>query len=278
MAKKPYAEVIDERVFKPLGMTRSTFRPTQAMTWPFSQGHTAAGLEPPTVVRPFADNTGFWPAGFMFSTAPELARFAIAFMNDGIIEGRAVLKPSTISTLSTGYADIPSSAEHARYGYGLTTSTHRGMRLVEHGGAIDGFGASVRMLPDRKAAVIILINKTSAVLTKTSERALELLAPLQPAAATAVTTIPMDGSEMMKYAGTYTNPPARVDLALRDGKLYFRRGTQDTEVTKIGDLQFSITPVAGGAAQTFALVPGPDGTIAFLHMGSRAFRRPPRAS
>ncbi len=277
VAKKPYADVIDERLFKPLGMTRSTFRPTQAMTWPFAQGHSAAGLEPPTVVRPFADNAGFWPAGFMFSSAPELARFAIAFMNDGIIDGRAVFKPSTISTLSTGYADVPSSAEHARYGYGLTTSTHRGVRLVEHGGAIDGFGASVRMLPDRKAAVVILVNKTSASLTKTSERALELLAPLQPAAPLAATTIPMDASELMKYAGTYTNPPARVDLALRDGKLYFRRGTQEAEVTKIGDLQFSVTPAVGDAAQTFALVPGPDGTIAFLHMGSRAFRRSPRA-
>ena len=278
VAKKPYADVIDERLLKPLGMMRSTFRPTVAMTWPFAQGHTAAGMDPPVIVRPFADNAGYWPAGFMFSSAPELARFAIAFMNDGIIEGRAVLKPSTISTLSTGYADVPSSAEHARYGYGLTTSMHRGMRLVEHGGAINGFGASVRMLPDRKAAVVILVNRSSASLTKTSERALELLAPLQPAAPASVTTIPMDAAEMMKYAGTYTNPPARVDLVLRDGKLYFRRGTEEAEVAKIGDLRFSITPAAGGTAQTFALVPGPDGTIAFLHMGSRAFRRPPRAS
>jgi hypothetical protein len=55
---------------------------------------------------------------------------------------------------------------------------------------------------------------------------------------------------------SYSNPPARVDLAVRDGKPYLRRGP----------------------AQTCALVPGPDGTIAFLHMGSRAFKRPTRAS
>lgn len=83
-----------------------------------------------------------------------------------------------------------------------------------------------------------------------------LQAPLQPAAPASTTPIAMDAAEMAKYAGSYTNPPARVDLAVRDGKLYFRRGS----------------------AQTFALVPGPDGTIAFLHTGSRAFKRPTGAS
>jgi len=273
VAKKPYADVIDERLFKPLGMTHSTFRPTLAMTWPFAQGHTSTGNDPPTVVRPFADNAGYCPAGFLFSSATDLARFMIAFMNDGIIEGRAVLKPSTISALSIGYADIPSSAEHARYGYGLTTAMHRGARVVEHGGAIDGCGASVRMLPDRKAAVIILVNRSGASLPKTSERALELLAPLQPAVTETRTAIAMEATEVAKYAGSYTNPPQRIDLVAREGKLYFRSGAQENEATKIDDLRFSVTPPGGGTTQTFALVTGPDGTIAFLHMGSRAFKK-----
>ena len=272
-AKKPYADVIDERLFKPLGMARTTFRPTTAMTWPFAQGHTAEGQAPPTVVRPFADNSGYWPAGFLFSSATDLARFTIAFMNDGIIEGHSVLKPSVINTLSTGYADVPSSFDHARYGYGLMTSMHRGVRVVEHGGAIDGFGASVRMLPDQKAAVIILVNKSGAQLEKTSERALEQLAPLQPASPRATAAIAMDPSEMAKYAGVYVNPPMTFELAVRDGKLYLRRGGVDTEATKIGDLRFATVPAAGARPQEFALVPGPDGQMAFLHISSRALKR-----
>jgi CubicO group peptidase (beta-lactamase class C family) len=121
----------------------------------------------------------------MFSNAADLARFTIAFMNDGIIEGRSVLERSTIVALSTGYVDVPSSssAEPGRYGYGLTTSTHRGVGIVEQGGSIDGFGASARMLPDHKAAVVVLVNRSGASLPKTSERALEIPAPLQPALA-----------------------------------------------------------------------------------------------
>jgi CubicO group peptidase (beta-lactamase class C family) len=277
-AGKPYADVLDERLFKPLGMARTTFKPTVAMTWPLSQGHTARGQEPPAVVRPFADNSGYWPAGFIFSSATDLARFTIAFMNAGVIDGHAVLKPSAIQTMSTGYVDVPSSAENARYCYGLTTVVHRGVRLVEHGGAIDGFGASVRMLPDHRAAVVVLVNRSGAQLQKTSERALELLAVLQPATPPSTTPIAMSAAELAKLAGVYVNPPVRVELAARGGKLYFRRGAQETEVVKVGDLRFSMTPTPGGPAQTFALVPGADGTIAFLHIGSRAFRRASQGS
>lgn len=282
VAKKPYATAIDERLFKPLGMTHTTFHPTIAMTWPLAQGHDGPARQPPAVVRPFADNSGYWPAGFMFSSAVDLARFTIAFMNDGQFEGHTVLRPAVIAALGTGYADVPSSADHARYGYGLTSSVHRGARLVQHGGAINGFGATVKMLPDHKGAVVVLVNRSGGQLEKTAERALEGLAPLQPAPSPPP-TLAIDPLELPKYAGSYANGAARVDLIARQGKLYLKRIAPavgpESEASRIGDLRFSMPAAAGGRAQEFALVPGADGQIAFLHIGSRALRRlPGRAS
>ena len=83
----------------------------------------------------------------------------------------------------------------------------------------------------------------------------------------------MDAGEMAKYAGSYVSPPARVDLILRDGRLYFRRDGREAEAMKVGDLRFQVAPAGAGTPQRFALVPGPDGAIGFLHMGSRAFKR-----
>ncbi len=275
VARKPYDEVIAERVLKPLGMTRSSFQPTVVMTWPFAQGHApGAGGAAPGVVRPFTDAASYWPAGFLFSNVAELARFAIAFMNDGVLDGRPALRSSTILTMSTGYADIPSSDTGAKYAYGLTTAMWRGARLVAHGGAIDGFGASVRMLPDQKAAVIILVNRSGAQLDKTAERALELVATLQAKVEAPSANIPMDAAEMVRYAGAYMNPPDRIELFVRDGALVLRRGTTETPVRKTGDLRFSAA-TAGAPPRPFALVPGPDGQIAFLHISSRALRRMP---
>jgi Beta-lactamase len=178
-----------------------------------------------------------------------------------------------VRTLSSGYADVPSNAEGARYCYGLTTATHRGARIVEHGGAIDGFGASVRMLPDSKAAVVVLVNKSGGGLPKTSERALELAASLQPATLRPTAPIVMDASELARYAGGYSNGTQRVDLLVREGKLLFRRGSTEIEAVKTGELWFSMTPPGSGAAQNFALVPGTGGAIAYLHAGSRAFKK-----
>jgi CubicO group peptidase (beta-lactamase class C family) len=54
---KPYADAMEERLFLPLGMTRTTLRPTMAMTFPLAQGHDfvagKAGIvrRPPTTLR-----------------------------------------------------------------------------------------------------------------------------------------------------------------------------------------------------------------------------------
>jgi hypothetical protein len=83
----------------------------------------------------------------------------------------------------------------------------------------------------------------------------------------------MDAGELAKYAGSYTNGAQRVDLLARDGKLFFRRGSTEMEAVKTGELLFSMKPPNGGAAQNFSLVPGAGGAIAYLHAGSRAFKK-----
>jgi len=60
-----------------------------------------------------------------------------------------------------------------------------------------------------------------------------------PAVTLSMTPIAMEAAEMAKYAGSYTNPPARIDVTVREGKLYFRRGAQEAEATKVGDLRFA---------------------------------------
>ncbi len=68
----------------PAGMTRSTFKPLVAMTTPFSQGHQGPPPgQPAAVVRPFTENTAQWGAGFLMSTATELAQFAQVVMANG---------------------------------------------------------------------------------------------------------------------------------------------------------------------------------------------------
>src|SRR5437763_12058482 len=67
----------------------------------------------------------------------------------------------------------------------------------------------------------------------------DMLFRVGPAVTLSMTPIAMEAAEMAKYAGSYTNPPARIDVTVREGKLYFRRGAQEAEATKVGDLRFA---------------------------------------
>ena len=92
---RPFADLMDERLFKPLGMVRATFRPTVAMTYPLAVGHRLVDAKP-VVVRPLADDARLWPAGTAYASARELARFVVAFLNGGKVDGQPALLPSVV--------------------------------------------------------------------------------------------------------------------------------------------------------------------------------------
>ena len=217
-AGRPYADAMAERLFTPLGMTRSTLRPLLAMTWPLAQGHDARAGQSAFVVRPAADNAASWPAGSVFSNVNDLARWVIALLNRGRLEGKQVVPVPVIAKLTTGYVEMPSGS---RYGYGLSVGTWRGMRAWEHGGSRAGYGSFIRLLPDRRVGVIVLANRSGVGLPKTSDRALEMLLALPPASPSAQSaSISPAPAELRNYVGAYSqgSEPAAVVL-LRGGTL-----------------------------------------------------------
>src|SRR5690606_1479427 len=72
----PYAELMRQYLFEPLGMGRTTFDPLVAMTYPFSQSFVLDETGRPQVKRPFVDNTGEYPCGFALSTVLDLGKLA----------------------------------------------------------------------------------------------------------------------------------------------------------------------------------------------------------
>jgi len=273
ISKKPFADHMSESIFKPLGMTSSTFRPTVAMTYPLAQGHNASGGTAPTVVRPFADNSASWPAGSMFSNVLDLSRFIIAFMNDGKLDQKQVLSPQVIAKLSTPQVSIPSQPA-AKYGYGLMISTYRGVRVVEHGGSRSGYGSVIKMAPDHRFAVIVLGNRTGVALNKTAEKAMELMLPLKPKDDDRPNQdLPMTAAEVAHYVGKYGQREANVEILLKDGKLFLKQGQNERPIRKVGENRFAVGAPNNSTPMQFTLVTGSDGKAEYFHAGLRASRR-----
>jgi CubicO group peptidase (beta-lactamase class C family) len=265
---KLYADLLHDRIFQPLGMVRTTFRPTMAMTWPLAVGHGPEDRSPPKVIRPLADNAAVWPAGQLFSTAPEFARFCIALMNEGRFAGRQVLPAALVTQLTQPHVAVPNEDRH--YGYGLGVRIEGGLRWWSHAGSRTGYGSLVRLCPDRKFAVVILCNKTGASLPKVADYAAQIALGVKPAATPARQPVPMTPPEMARYAGTYSNGRASIVLRLRDGKLVAATGG---EITKRGDHHFVRVATMDTPALEFTLVADSAGRVTHLTARGRAWRK-----
>jgi CubicO group peptidase (beta-lactamase class C family) len=270
---KVYADQMSESLFKPLGMTSTTFRPTVAMTYPLAQGHNAQGKSTPTVVRPFADNAASWPAGSMFTNVLDLSRFVIAFMNGGKLDGKQALSPAVIAKLAAPHVSIPSQPD-AKYGYGLMSGNYRGVRVVEHGGSRSGYGSIIKMAPEHRFAVIVLGNRTGVALNKTAEKAMELMLPLKPKEPEKLKQeLPMTASEIANCVGKYGQREVSYEILVKDGKLFLKQGPNELPISKVGENRFSATPPGDSRPMEFALVPGVDGKAEYFHAGLRAAKR-----
>lgn len=273
-----YVDQMKDRIFKPLGMKSTTFEPTLAMTFPLALGHNEGSDGKLAVVRPFAEDTRFLPAGYMYSNVQDLSRFVIAFLNDGILDHQQLLDPAVIRKLSTAYVDVPADPffEDSHYGYGLFIHKYLGLLVMEHGGTMPGFSGNIWMVPDHQFAIVILGNKEGVPFRKTSEQALKMFLPVQNALPpVSETVVPMTDPEMASYVGVYRNR-WNVELMTREGKLFLKRFGSEFQVVKIADNLFSLRSSDGGKADHILIYPESNGGPGYLQMFIWAFRKDAR--
>jgi CubicO group peptidase (beta-lactamase class C family) len=252
---KPYADAMEEIVFKPIGMTSTTLRPTMAMTHAFSQGHDAVN-GPAAVLHPLADNAANWPAGSIFSNLQDLAKLTVALMN-----ASEPVSNTVVAALTTPHADIPGSK--AKYGYGLEIDQRGTEPYWSHGGSRAGYGSFIAMLPNRHIAVIVLTNRTGQNLAHTRATILAMLGSPEPKHGLP-SSKPIPPTDLDKYTGDFRNGSSTVQVSAKDGKLYV--GKLEALLSADGWL------VVEGGGRAFP-VRGPDGRIAYLHQGGRSRAR-----
>jgi CubicO group peptidase (beta-lactamase class C family) len=132
----PYEEFLDRHLFGPLGMKDTTFWPNREQVARLAKSYkpNAAkdGLEETTITQlryPLDDRTRQpMPAGGLFSTAHDLARFCQMVLNGGTFEGRRYLSEAAVKEM-TG----KQTGDAVKEGYGFGWSTNGS--TFGHGGA-----------------------------------------------------------------------------------------------------------------------------------------------
>src|SRR5262249_11985135 len=133
VAGKEYGAFLDERIFKPLGMTQTRVNDLRAIVPDRAQGYEwdGKGLRNGEYVSP----TQPYAAGMLVSSVSDLIKWDAA-----LAEGR-LLKPSTLEQMWTP-ARL-NKGEETRYGFGWQVDKVNGHRLAAHGGGIPGFATEL---------------------------------------------------------------------------------------------------------------------------------------
>lgn len=234
---KPYADTLSETIFRPLSMTRSTIRPTEAMTFPLALGHQVQNGAA-QVIRPIDNNSAKYPGGSMFSSVNELSRWAIAMLNSGRIDGKQILPAAVVENLQKPQFYLP-GAVRAFYGYGLLGFTDGGVKTVSHGGASRGYGSTIFFAPEQKIAIVVLANTSGQTLPRSRRKAMEMLLPLKPDTNQSNEAAAIKPEDLKRYTGKFAHAPQTWEFFLKDGKFFVRQEGKEFELKKTGTDTFS---------------------------------------
>lgn len=155
---RSWAEVIQDDVLAPLGMTRTTTRPElRAGTAGWATGWAVHPWADTLQPEPEHDGGAMAPAGQLWATLTDLGRFAAFLLGDT----GDVLAPATLEEMIEPAGVDASATSWSAYGLGLAVVRLDGRTLIGHGGSMPGFLASVLVDRGEQFATVTLANATS---------------------------------------------------------------------------------------------------------------------
>src|SRR5262249_27951068 len=169
--KEPFPRYLQRAVLEPLGLRKSGFEATPALTKALCTAYmwTYDGrvFEAPTFPL------GMAPAGSMYATVTDLARFLSVLFAGGRGPNGPVLRAETIQQMWT--PQFAKAEAKTGFGIGFQLGDLAGQRRVGHGGAIYGFATELAALPAEKLGVVVVNARdcANAVSTHIADVALE---------------------------------------------------------------------------------------------------------
>ena len=260
-----YDLAVQQRVFAPLGMARTTFDPDAAIaTGNYAQPH-ATSLSGELLPVPLTAERGllpYRPAGALWSNTREMASVLQMELASGVAPGgaRVISQANLEETWVPGVA-VPNvyggppemAATMTHYGLGWMLGEYRGLRMISHAGGTTGYTSQLAFLPDADLGIAVLSNAFSmkpfplAFEYAVQMRLFELLfdqpaefdaeiASLEADAPEPVALGEIDVTAVQPQLGTYANADlGEVTLTKRNGHLLLDAGEVSSELRPLAD-------------------------------------------
>jgi CubicO group peptidase (beta-lactamase class C family) len=154
MSGLPFDRYARERIFTPLGMTRTFYvRVPNPFAGNLADGHECNGTSCTAVAevysRPYA-------VGLVYSTAADMAQFLIAQLNKGASASGRALDSGAVTLMHEQHFTADSLLPGMSYGF--VNQRHRGHRVLSHAGTVPGTSNLLFLVPDQKLGVYFVAN------------------------------------------------------------------------------------------------------------------------
>lgn len=144
-----FAELAETRIFRPLGMTRSTFR--QPLPASF-HGHTASGHDKTGArIKTQFTHTPQQAAGGVYTTAPDYARFMVEMRNAWLGVPNQLMSKAAAREMLT-------RQDPGQFALGWELFGDGGGARFGHGGSNEGFQCNTTCLLEQGKGVVVLTN------------------------------------------------------------------------------------------------------------------------
>ncbi len=289
--EKTWDAVMRERLFTPLGLTRTNTLPEEAIVHRVAVGHLT--LEPgadPTVTPMWVLPRSAGPAGLINSTVADVLAFARMHMDGGkAADGTQVLSDGSVRAMQEPQVDVPDRFTLGdKWGLGWILFQWGGKSLYGHDGSTLGQNGYLRILPEAGTAIALLTNggETHAVYQGIFSDVLEAVAGIAvPAFPTAPET-PLE-LDLTPYEGTFARLNVTCELEPNEegngllatitmsGPLANLGGdpVQKATVTPVDNELFLIKMEKAEEPIPFVFYDFVDGIPRSIHFGARAMPR-----
>ncbi len=259
--KQPFEKVIETKIFAPLGMTNSNLSIAKMQkSKDYSFGYDYNFDTKATEKLPFRNIDEIAPAGAINSSAKDMAQWLRFVLNKGEVGGKRLVSEKNYDEWLKPQMTV---AGKTSYGLGWFLQDWNGMKVVQHGGNIDGFNSMVAMIPEKKLGFVMLTNVSGSSLGG------ELMPIVwenilgNPNAANQTVS-----ADAQKEMGSYRFEAAGFDIEIKmqDGKFVAVVPGQPTYILeKVGERKYKLTGAPDGFFITFkdseALLEQPQGNF-----------------
>ncbi len=159
-AAQVYGQLMQQRVFDPIGMSSTTLNFNTAVTnpnhaQPYAYDPLTSTINPvPLSVERFV--SPIEPAGAVWSNATDMGKYLLTEIQRGVApDGTRVVSEANLSETWKPGVDV---GDGSKYGMGWMIGDYHGQRLIQHGGNTSGFTTDFAFLPDAKLGVVVLSN------------------------------------------------------------------------------------------------------------------------